>query len=200
MAMSDLLFANHLSFARLLWGQLLKLGDLAIDATCGNGHDTLALSKLVLTPVAGKVIGCDIQQTALENTRERLKEQLLPHQLKRIELHLISHAAITSIIGDESPRLVVFNLGYLPGGDKSLTTRLETTLEALRHLLPLVQKGGAISLTCYRGHPEGEREERALLEFAKRDLPSHWIPSHHRWPRQERSPSLLFLQCAGGSL
>lgn len=164
-------FSKHLTMAHDYWAKIVNPDDLVIDATCGNGHDTKFLLSLT-----DRVIACDVQPAAIEATRERTG----------IEPRLCCHAELEV---KEPVRLVVYNLGYLPGGDKQVTTRVESTLLSVEKFLPLVT--GAISITCYPGHEEGAREEAALLEWAA-TLPSdHWSICHHRWLNRARSPSLL---------
>jgi hypothetical protein len=175
----------HLHLAKRYWQELLKPNHLAIDATCGNGHDTLFLANLC------HVIGLDIQPAAIHNT-----ERLLAQHEKSAVLHRLSHANIDDLPLPDAPHLIVYNLGYLPSGDKNLTTRTETTLESLQKSLSLIARGGAISITCYPGHEEGAKEEAALMDFVS-NLPStEWHVCHHRWLNRPRSPSLLWIQRA----
>lgn len=178
----EIMHSPHLRLAKEYWKQLLKSCDLAIDATCGNGHDTLFLSELCT------VIGLDIQTMALRNT-----ENLLARHQKKAILHCLSHEAIDSLPLPHPPRLVVYNLGYLPHGDKSITTRMETTLESLKKSLDILAFGGALSITCYPGHDEGFREQKAIEEWAEA-LPSHrWSVCQHKWINRPKSPSLLWI-------
>jgi len=167
----------HLLLAKDYWKAHLKPDDFVIDATCGNGHDTLFLSELL---PEGLVYGIDIQKQALENTRLRLGTA------KNVQLFHQSHSA--SLPLPKPPRLIVFNLGYLPGGDKSITTMTGSTLDSLRYFLSILAEDGAISMTCYPGHDEGMREEKEVLAFVK-DL-NH---TYHRWEK-ERSPTLLWIR------
>lgn len=164
----------HLPLAHSLWKGLLHPGDLAVDATCGNGHDTLALATL-----GAEVIGLDIQPEALTQTRLRLGS-------RPATLLLHSHAPFPPL--PRAPRLVVYNLGYLPGGDKSRTTQTETTLASVQEAYSLLAPDGALSITCYPGHPEGAREEAALMAWA-----APLNGEHFRWPERVRSPSLLWI-------
>jgi methylase of polypeptide subunit release factors len=167
----------HINLAQSYWKKHLKSTDLAIDATCGNGHDTLFLSQLC------KVIGLDIQPSAIENTKNLVGAAA--------ELHLLSHEWIDTL--GVSPNLIVYNLGYLPKGDKSITTKLESTLISIRKSLEILVPGGALSITCYPGHDEGLREEEAILKWAN-ELPfAEWSACHHRWLNRPRSPSLLWI-------
>jgi len=139
--------------AKKYWQEHLNKGDLAIDATCGNGHDTLFLSKLCT------VIGLDIQTQAIQNTEALLESHGVTAVLERID-----HQNIDSIPLPLAPRLIVYNLGYLPGGDKSVTTLTKTTLISLEKALHLLADDGAISIVCYPGHEEGKLEEEELLK------------------------------------
>ncbi|UOQ94193.1 methyltransferase domain-containing protein [Halobacillus shinanisalinarum] len=141
----------------------LTLGDTAIDGTCGNGHDTLLLSQLV--GENGHVYGFDIQETAIQNTRQRLKDN---HADKQTTLVLDSHSSIEQHIPDQHLtrlKAAIFNLGYLPGSDKSVITEADQTLKSVQTILHDLQKEGLIVLVVYYGHPGGEEEKTALLEY-----------------------------------
>ena len=150
----------ELKSARFLARDVLKAalgsGDRAVDATMGNGHDTLFLCDLV--GPAGRVYAFDIQPQALENTRERLKRQGV---LDRARLFLEGHEHMEERIS-EPVQAVVMNLGWLPGGDHRITTRWETTKAGLAGALRLLSPGGVAVICVYPGHPEGEREKREL--------------------------------------
>lgn len=152
-----------IELAHAFWRTLVQPGDLVIDATCGNGKDSLVLAQLV--GESGVLIGLDIQEEALERTRARLMAHLPPAQLKNIHLFLQSHETFPPL--ERAPKLVVYNLGYLPGGNKKITTLLETTLASIKNALQLLSPGGALSIVCYPGHPEGAREAKGLLDEIK---------------------------------
>lgn len=188
------LFRSHLDVAHQYWQRLLTVGDVVIDATCGNGHDTQALAELVLGDKQGHVLALDLQKQAIENTCERLKENLSPEIFSRITFQVSCHSQLPSSSDLPNVKCVVYNLGYLPGGDKSLTTESSTSLESIRLALDLVCKGGAVSIMCYPGHPEGEVEAQKILAFVRK-LPSReWNVCYHEWVNRPKSPSLLFLQ------
>ena len=174
---------NHLIFTKNFWKAHLKPRDLAVDATCGNGHDTLFLSKLCT------VIGLDIQADAIQKTETLLKE----HGNKAI-LHRMNHSDIDSLPLPHEPRLIVYNLGYLPGGDKSITTLKETTLESVKKCLEILASDGAPCITCYPGHQEGNLEEQVLCEWAKSLPKNRWIVSYHKWLNRNKAPSVFWIQ------
>ena len=184
-----------LDLAHSYWKAILSPGDLVIDATCGNGLDTLYLAGLIFKEgETGQLFAMDIQAIAIDKTRILLKDKLTSSALGRIHFLHASHIQFPSSIAPESVKLIVYNFGYLPGGDKTLTTLVNTSLESLRNALALLTAGGAISLTCYPGHEEGALEEKALLDFCADLDPRQWSCCHHRWVNRRRSPSLLFIQ------
>lgn len=184
------LFDSHLDLAQKYWENFLTLGDWAIDATCGNGHDTLLLSQLVGRE--GGVIGLDIQERAIEQTKILIKGQI--ENLNNTYLFCQSHELFPLLAGEKPIQLIVYNLGYLPHGDKEITTRLETTLISVRNACNLLPPGGMISLTCYPGHPEGFREEEALLDLSTSLCSQTWNICFHKWKNRKLSPSLFIFQ------
>ncbi|MDP1607902.1 MAG: class I SAM-dependent methyltransferase [Chlamydiales bacterium] len=171
----------HLEAARNLWRSWLKPGDLVIDATVGNGHDAFFVSEL-----GCEVIGLDIQQAALEQTKKRFGE-------RKIQLFHQSHSQLHLLKLPRLPKLIIYNLGYLPGGDKQLTTLTESTLQSVEKGLERLDPEGALCITCYPGHDEGLREETALLAWASLLSPEKWLVCHHRWLNRNRAPSLLWI-------
>ncbi len=145
--------------------QLLAAGDLAIDATVGNGHDTRFLARAV--GESGTVYGFDIQETALDTAYRRLKEEGLE---RRVSLYHAGHEAMAVVLPESvhgRVKAVMFNLGYLPGGEKQRTTAINTTLAALVQALSLLAPGGVISVLSYAGHPGGREEAEAVKAWAR---------------------------------
>ena len=188
------LFHSHIDLAHKYWETLVKPGDLVIDATCGNGHDTLVLAELALTPNAGKLYACDIQQEAITSSEQLLLEKLGRDIVERIQFVHGCHSRFPNEILPASVRLVTYNLGYLPGGNKSKTTQTETTLESIKSAQEVIQDGGLISITCYPGHSEGKREEKQILDFSTKLDPKQWSCCSHRWTNRTNAPSLLLIQ------
>jgi hypothetical protein len=187
-------FDTHLTFAHRDWAHLLQPGDRVIDATCGNGHDTLVLAQLVLRDDLDQILyALDIQEKAIHATRERLAAHLSPSLFKKIKLIHTCHSRFPGELAAASVKLIVYNLGYLPGGNKSITTRTETTLASLLNALTLIQPGGALSITCYPGHSEGKKEEKQIIDWASSLDSREWSCRHHRWLNRLHSPSLLIV-------
>ena len=188
------LFQSHIDLAHHYWRQILRPGDIALDATCGNGHDTLFLSECVLTPDSGCLYSIDVQENAILSAKEKLEGYLSQEQLHRVKFFRQCHSTFPAEIQPESVKCIVYNLGYLPKGDKALTTKVETTLQSVTQAMTLLIKGGVISITCYPGHDEGAVEEKALLYFSKELDPKQWSCCYHQWLNRTQSPSLLLFQ------
>jgi SAM-dependent methyltransferase len=178
-----------LGYVRNLLGSLLQAGDVVIDGTVGNGHDTLFLAGQV--GEGGRVYGFDIQQAALDSAKARLDEAGLA---ERATLLLASHAEMKSRVPAEEHgrvKAITFNLGYLPGGDKNIVTLEASTLPALQAGLDLLAPGGVMTVALYSGHTEGKEEAQAVLAWAQ-ELPqteAHVL--EYRFLNQKNDPPML---------
>lgn len=179
----------HTHLAHLIWKDFLRPGMTVIDATAGNGNDTLFLAKCVLTSNSGWVHAFDVQKKAIENTRARVSQNLPEAIQKRIILHEASHEIF---LPNLEPSLIVYNLGYLPGGDTSKTTKAETTLKSCQNALNMLTPNGMLSITVYPGHSEGVEEKTALFNWFPR-LSSYSI-FHHTPVNEHNKPSLIVLR------
>jgi len=165
------LLRGPVPLSHLIINRFLQKGDSAVDATCGNGHDTLLLAGLV--GETGKVWAFDIQEQAINQTARRLLEAGL---LERV---LLLHEGHETMAGHVCPgqAAVIFNLGYLPGGDQSIITQPETTLTAFGHALELLRPGGVLAVTIYPGHDGGASERRTVDGWAAGLAPQ----AFHAW-------------------
>lgn len=152
--------SNCRNLSRTIIDETIESGDTVVDATAGNGHDTLYLAQKV--GAQGKVYAFDIQQAALDSTRERLEAQGVWDD--RVELVLSSHANMEQFV-PQGVKCVLFNLGWLPSGDHSVTTMTASTLAAVQAAMRLVAPGGMVSICMYPGHQEGTNEKNALLSM-----------------------------------
>ena len=139
----------------------IKPGDTVIDATCGTGQDTVVLARAVGSE--GSVYAFDIQKSAHLLTEARLKS----HGITNVRLIMQSFVSMSDHVPERSASAVVFNLGYLPGGDHSITTTADSTLEGLEAALRTVKPGGIVTVVMYDGHEEGAEEKKAVLEWAE---------------------------------
>ena len=189
---------SHLSLVPMVLSQTLSPGDVAVDATAGNGYDSLSLARLCLSEDeagTGRVLAIDVQKRAIEMTQSRLLSEFDKDLIgSRVSFFEMNHRDLTPLdrfIPPEGARAFVYNLGYLPGGDKTMTTLVEDTLRSLRSAAERTALGGIICVTCYRGHAGGA-EETALVREELVKLPqSDWRVVEHtplNWPA---SPILI---------
>lgn len=155
--------------------QVVRPGDHVIDATMGNGHDTLMLARLV--GEEGHVTGFDVQEAAVASSRRLLEENGM---LGRCTLHVLGHEHMAEVVAGPV-RAVMFNLGWLPGGDKSVTTLWETTRQAVAAALSLIEKGGVVTICAYPGHAAGDEERHELMAFLSALRPQEFNVLHHRF-------------------
>jgi SAM-dependent methyltransferase len=141
--------------------EVLRVGEVAIDATAGNGHDTQFLAELV--GVHGTIFAFDIQPKALENTAKRLKDA----DIRNVVLINRDHAVLANEIPKHFHRriaAVMFNLGYLPGADKQVVTTGDSTRHGIRQAASLLRPGGVLTILAYTGHVGGFSEAGAVEE------------------------------------
>lgn len=156
--------------------QHLKTGDVVIDATAGNGYDTTFLASVV--GIEGKVFAFDIQDQAIDNTRQKLVALSLNQSVVLIK-------ACHSLLLQNIPacytgniQCIIFNLGYLPGSDKSCITRAATTLQALEQSIELLADNGLLSIMLYPGHEGGQQESEKVLKWIDQ------LPDNYRITRE----------------
>ncbi|MBQ8507303.1 MAG: methyltransferase domain-containing protein [Clostridia bacterium] len=158
--------ANDFRSARFWAAEIIEKalyeGAVAVDATLGNGHDALWLCGLV--GETGHVYGFDVQAEAVERSRQRLTEAGVEG---RAQLILDGHQNMGNYIAPDSADAVMFNLGWLPGAEHGVTTRVETTLQAVNAALGILKEDGVMTICVYPGHDEGAREREALLQWAQ---------------------------------
>lgn len=150
-------------WAQLLMADRLKPGTRVLDATAGNGHDTLFLARLV--GPEGHVYAMDVQEAAVEETRRRLREAGVPEAGFTV-LHA-GHERMDELLPAEAHgglAGIMFNLGYLPGSDKTVITLTATTVRAVEAALRMLAPGGLLTVAIYPGHEGGAEEQRVLAE------------------------------------
>jgi SAM-dependent methyltransferase len=169
--------------------ELIEFGDHVVDATCGNGSDTVELLRLV--GPSGRVDGFDVQEAAISATKDRLR---IVGETRNVFLHHASHSRIKDVLPEASGvKAVVFNLGYLPGSDKMVITQPEDTLAAHRAALDVLMPGGVIFSTVYIGHEGGEEESDRLLEWARSLDPKQYSAGRHQWLNRKNAPPYLLI-------
>ncbi|GAY42449.1 hypothetical protein CUMW_066950 [Citrus unshiu] len=181
--------------AHLVWKHVVRKGDTVVDATCGNGYDTLMMLKMVADESsAGCVYGLDIQREALKSTSSLLDKTTSKAEKGLVKLFNMCHSRMEEIVPKSTAvRLVAFNLGYLPGGDKSVITTSETTKMALEAAERILIPGGLISMVVYVGHPGGREELEAVEAFARSLSVDDWICCKFQMLNRPLAPVLVFL-------
>ncbi|WP_455200334.1 FAD-dependent oxidoreductase [Kaarinaea lacus] len=156
---------SMVTLAKRYLSEQIKSGDVVIDATVGNGYDTEFLARCV--GPEGKVLGFDIQQQAIARASQRLASL----QLKdRVTLYNVDHKHLLDSIGSTlrgNIAAITFNLGYLPGNEKSVKTQTASTISALEQAIQLIKPGGIITVVSYVGHQGGGEEANSVQEFLK---------------------------------
>lgn len=172
--------------------RFLTAGDSCVDATVGNGRDTAALCGLV--GPEGHVYGFDIQQDALDRAAI-----LLTDTVPQVPCTLIhaSHADMRAYV--EGPvALILFNLGYLPGGNKAITTQAESTLAALNAALGLLRPGGRVAVVLYPGHEAGARESAVVKAWASQlNQREHTVLAMSFMNQANHPPELILIEKRG---
>ena len=171
-----------LEMAHDFLAQVITQEDIVVDATMGNGHDTLFLAKL-----AKQVYAFDIQEQALEKTSQRLQEA----DLTNVELLLQGHETVDQFVTEA--KAAIFNLGYLPSADKSIITQPQTTLEALDKLCHMLVKGGRIAIMIYYGHEGGDIEKDAVMDFVSQLPQQEYTATIYRTLNQINNPPFLVM-------
>ena len=176
----------------------LRPGDLAIDATCGFGRDTLFLAQAVGSQ--GRVLAMDIQCAAVEKTRAALLEAGFSGVA---DVLLRSHAELGQVVPagwHGFVGAVTFNLGYLPGGDHGITTTWQETGPALMVATDLLRPGGVLTVIAYTGHPGGADEKEGVERELRLLDPEKWVLEVHQPEKGRRSPPWLYVvRRIGGS-
>lgn len=153
---------SALDISKRIICERVKEGDICIDATAGRGNDTALLCTLA--GESGRVTAFDIQQSAIDSTAALLAQKGLS---ERAELVLGSHTQMDKYADEGTVSCITFNFGWLPGGDHSIHTEKESSIEAVKKALRLIKKGGLISMILYYGRDTGFEEKDALMEFVK---------------------------------
>ena len=171
-----------LEMAHDFLAQVITKDDVVVDATMGNGHDTLFLAKL-----AKQVYAFDIQEQALQKTSQRLQEAGLTNG----ELLLQGHENVDQFATEV--KAAIFNLGYLPSADKFIITKPHTTIEALEKLCQMLVKGGRIAIMIYYGHEGGDIERDAVMDYVSQLPQQEYTATIYRTLNQINNPPFLVM-------
>ncbi|QIC05565.1 methyltransferase domain-containing protein [Brevibacillus sp. 7WMA2] len=182
------MFPNVLEVVRQYIRERVEEGETVVDATMGNGNDTLFLAQLV--GERGKVYAYDVQSEAIEKTRARLEREQV---VERVNLLLTSHEQMKEIpvaIG-----AVMFNLGYLPGGNKDITTQANTTIRAIEAGLDKLRTGGIMTIIIYWGHEAGTIEKEAVVDYCEKLPQTEYLVLRYQYMNQQnQAPFIIAIE------
>ena len=168
--------------------EIVEPGDICIDATAGRGNDTLFLCQL--TGARGEVMAFDIQKEALEDTA-----RLLADNGCMAELVLDSHENMLDYMQKGSAACIMFNFGYLPGGDHNICTRAKSSIAAIKAGLEILKKGGLMTLCIYSGKDSGFEEKDEILAFLKQlDQKQYLVITSEYYNRSNNPPMPVFIR------
>lgn len=174
-----------LHYSHTLLKEIVQPGDHVIDATMGNGNDTLFLAGLV--GELGQVYAFDIQEQALTKTQEKLGDFIT-----RSSLFLAGHETIETTIAETQPiKAAIFNLGYLPSSNKQIITLPETTKQAMEAILKRLTVNGRMILVIYYGHEGGAEEKNAVLDYCANLPQENYSVLTYQFINQKNNPPLL---------
>ena len=172
---------------KIFLDKIVQKGDVVIDATMGNGYDTIYLGNLV--GENGKVYAFDVQEEAIKSTKKKVERD---NMTDRVELILDGHQNLDKYVKEEVS-CVVFNLGYLPRAKHVVITKPDTTLEAIKKSLKLLKPNGIISIAAYIGHEGGLEEKNYICEYLDNLKQNEFNVLHMQFTNQINNPPQLIL-------
>lgn len=178
--------ANAVQAAHHLLLPYLEQARVVVDATAGNGKDTLFLAMNTSTQTV--IWAFDIQSSAIEHTKQTLAAAGLT---EKVRLRQVSHDNMCMTVG-VSVDVVMFNLGYLPGSDRQIVTLPHTTLAAVEQACQLLSPGGVMTIVAYPGHASGNQESEVLRQYLSTLPQQHFSVACWSMLNQMNQPPLLF--------
>ena len=172
---------------KIFLDKIVQKDDVVVDATMGNGYDTIYLGNLV--GENGKVYAFDVQEEAIKSTKKKVERD---NMTDRVELILDGHQNLDKYVKEEVS-CVVFNLGYLPRAKHVVITKPDTTLEAIKKSLKLLKPNGIISIAAYIGHEGGLEEKNYICEYLNNLNQNEFNVLHMQFTNQINNPPQLIL-------
>ena len=185
--MSYKVLTNTVSITKFYIESHVKSGQVVLDATVGNGNDTLLLAEKI--GAHGKVYGFDIQDEAMQNTTKLLKHNKL---LERVDLIKDSHENIKEYISCKLD-FIVYNLGYLPGGNKDIVTKPSSTIKSIEASLDLLNNNGLLLINAYIGHANGFEEKEKIENMLKSLNQKNFNVLKNTFINQKNNPPILYI-------
>lgn len=174
-----------IQYAQTLLKMSVSEGDIAVDATAGNGYDTLFLANLVGDD--GYVYAFDVQKEAVDATLHRLLDNALEHRAIVLK---DGHENVEKYV-HKPVAAAIFNLGYLPGSNHEIVTQPNTTIQAIESLLKLLKIGGIIVLVVYHGHEGGKEERDEVIQFVSELPQKHVHVLRYEFINQKNDPPFI---------
>lgn len=182
---------NAVQFQHLLWDRIMVEAKTVVDATCGNGYDLLYLAERAQPDC--HLYGIDIQEQAIESSRALLETHDMTNRIMITFLHSSHDVAFKKDIKEASIDLIVFNLGYLPGGDHRIMTKSHHTIAAIEQALPKLAKDGIITIAVYPGTDEGLQEKEDLESYLCKLNQKEYNNCHWKPINQINNPPELYM-------
>ncbi|MET3683607.1 hypothetical protein ABID56_001716 [Alkalibacillus flavidus] len=171
--------------------QTIESGDTVVDATLGNGHDSVFLSQTVGSN--GHVYSFDIQVEAITEAKQLFNRE----QTENVTTVQLGHEHASSYLQDRGVQSIggaIFNLGFLPGGDEEITTHADTTIQAIDGIFSLLKSKRMIVIVVYPGHETGQTEKNQLMTYLKQQKPSTMdVAMYHLVNRSDKAPFVVGL-------
>ena len=177
--------------AQKILREVIRNGDQVLDATAGNGYDTLFLAQAVGNE--GRVIAFDISKAAIDIARARLVEAGMA---QRVTFWHDSHTNIAERIGDTRIAVAMWNLGYFPGGDRESQTKPASTIVGLDSMARVLKSGGCCTILCYPGHSGGGDELDAVGEWLEAKSHVGWKVARYELLWTQNPAPVLFVVVA----
>ncbi|WP_295252386.1 class I SAM-dependent methyltransferase [Veillonella sp.] len=197
---------NHVvQFQHIFWDEQLKSAKTVVDATAGNGHDLVYLAQHCLP--GSTLWGIDKQAKAIEASTKRLRGRtdITYHLVHGTHEDILATGNAAAAHNDGSAAntkfnttitnidLLIFNLGYLPGSDHTMMTKPDSTIQAIKGGLDLLNPKGLITIVTYPGTPEGEREDEAVCEFISTLPQKSYDVANWKLINQANKPPILYI-------
>jgi tRNA G37 N-methylase Trm5 len=164
--------------------EIVTTDDYVVDGTCGNGYDTLFLAR-----IARKVYAFDVQELAIENTKERLER----NRIHNVQMVFDSHENVDQYV-EENLKAALFNLGHLPGSDKRVATSGPSTINAIKKIQKKLVPGGMIALVVYVGKYGSEEESNELLDFVQSLPYDEYHIIKYCYLNKEKAPYVIIME------
>lgn len=177
-----------LNYSHHLLEESVSQGEIVIDATCGNGNDTLFLSKLVGKD--GHVLAFDIQEQAILNTKKLMHDRDIDHVSVINDSHSHIEKYLPEGIGEKIGG-AIFNLGYLPRSDKTIITEGNSTITAINTILDHLKINGLIVIVVYHGHEGGKSEKEMVLKHVINLDQKHFSVMRYGFINQKNNPPFI---------